>query len=316
MAERAAPDAPRRIVSLLPSLTEIVCALGLADRLVGRSHECDHPADVAGLPPCTEPSFDAEGTSAELDDRVRTLVERGLSVYRVDADRLAAIEPDLVLTQDHCQVCAASLADVERALASWVGGAGPGPRVVSVAPATLGEVWQSIATVADACGAAERGRALRAELTERVTEIGERTGAQAPKPTVAIVEWLDPLMSGGNWMPELVALAGGRNLFGTAGAHSPWTTWDDLRRADPDVIVAIPCGFDLARTRRELDALTGRPGFAELRAARTGRVALADGNAYFNRSGPRLVESLEILAEILHPGAFAPVHRGAAWELL
>ena len=307
----AREGAPERIVSLLPSLTETVCALGLSDRLVGRSHECDHPAEVALLPPCTAPSFEPEGTSGEIDDRVRTLVERGLSVYRVDADRLAALRPDLILTQDHCAVCAASLDDVERAVATWVGGA---PRVLSVAPSTLAGVWSSITAVAEACGVPDRGRELSAQLTDRITAVGEQTGGLAPKPTVATIEWLEPLMTGGNWMPELVALAGGRNLFGTAGAHSPWTTWETIRSSDPDVILVVPCGFDLAQTRRELALLTDRPGFTELRANRAGRVALADGNAYFNRSGPRLVESVEILAEMLHPDHFEFGHRGRAWE--
>jgi iron complex transport system substrate-binding protein len=302
---------PARIVSLLPSLTEIVWALGLGDRLVGRSHECDHPASVSQLPRCTEPSFEPTGTSGEIDASVRTRVERGLSVYRVDADRLAALAPDLVLTQDHCAVCAASLADVERAVCEWVGGT---PQVVSVAPSTLAGVWESIATVANACGVAERGRELAAALTDRITAVGERAGALTPKPTVATVEWLEPLMTGGNWMPELVALAGGRNLFGRTGAHSPWTTWEELRAADPDTIVVVPCGFDLARTRAELALLTDHPEFAELRAARSGRVALADGNAYFNRPGPRLVDSLEILAEMLHPEHFDFGHRGRGWE--
>jgi iron complex transport system substrate-binding protein len=300
-----------RIVSLLPGLTEVASALGLADRLVGRSHECDHPAGVTALPACTGPSFEPEGSSSEIDGRVRDLVERGLSVYRVDADRLAALRPDLILTQDHCEVCAASLADVERAVADWVGGA---PRVVSVAPATLRGVWESIAVVADACDVGERGRALMAELTDRITSVGERAGGLAPKPTVATLEWLDPLMSGGNWMPEMVALAGGRNLFGRAGEHSPWIGWETLRRADPDVLLVVPCGFDIPGARRELALLTSQPGFAELRASKTGRVAIADGNAYFNRSGPRLVESVEALAEILHPQIFDFGHEGRAWE--
>ncbi|MDH3685434.1 MAG: ABC transporter substrate-binding protein, partial [Myxococcales bacterium] len=205
-----------------------------------------------------------------------------------------------------------SLADVEQAVASWLGSA---PRIVSVAPTTLAAVWESISTVADACGVPNRGRELTAELTDRLTSVGERAGAQTAKPRVATIEWLEPLMAGGNWMPELVALAGGKNLFGSAGTHSPWMEWEEFVRADPDVLVVVPCGFGLAQTRSELSRLTERPGWGELRAVRAGRVALADGNAYFNRSGPRLVDSLEILAEILHPETFAFGHRGRAWEL-
>jgi iron complex transport system substrate-binding protein len=299
-----------RIVSLLPSLTEIACALGLRERLVGRSHECDYPPGVAELPVCTEPKFAVAGTSGEIDERVRALVRDGLSVYRVDPERLRALRPDLVLTQDHCEVCAASRSDVEAALRSVTGAA---PRLLSVAPATLSEVWASFAAVAEAAGVPERGAALAAELTERVGCLGEETAALGTRPRLACVEWLDPLMSAGNWMPELVALAGGRSLLGRSGAHSPVIRFEELAAADADAILVLPCGFDLARTRAELPLLTERPGFAALRAARAGRVYVADGNQYFNRPGPRLVESLEILAEILHPGRFAFGHEGRGW---
>jgi iron complex transport system substrate-binding protein len=300
-----------RIVSLLPSLTEIACALGLRERLVGRSHECDFPPDVRALPACTEPKFAVEGLSGEIDARVRELVQRGLSVYRVDPERLRALRPDLVLTQDHCEVCAVSVKDVECAVRDWVGGA---PHVLSVAPSTLREVWASLAAVAQAAGVPDRGRALCAELTERVSQIGERAGAAGMRPTLACVEWLDPLMAAGNWMPELVAIAGGRSVLGDTGAHSPTIAFKALAAADPDVVLVLPCGFDLPRTRAELATLKGRARFAGLRAARTGRLYLADGNQYFNRPGPRLVESLEILAEILHPDRFSFGHAGKGYE--
>jgi iron complex transport system substrate-binding protein len=300
-----------RIVSLLPSLTEIACALGLGERLVGRSHECDYPPGVERLPACTEPKFSVEGLSGDIDARVRELVREGLSVYRVDPERLRGLRPDLILTQDHCEVCAVSKRDVECAVQDWVAGA---PRVLSVAPATLREVWASIAAVAEAAGVTERGRTLAAELTERVSQIGERAGALSLRPRIACVEWLDPLMSAGNWMPELVAIAGGRSVLGETGAHSPTIAFETLAAADPDVVLVLPCGFDLARTRAEFAALRDRPRFAALRAARAGRVYLADGNQYFNRPGPRLVESLEILAEILHPEAFSFGHSERGYE--
>ncbi len=205
-----------RIVSLLPSLTEIACALGLRERLVGRSHECDFPPGVEALPPCTEPKLDVAASSGAIDARVRALVRDGLSVYRVDPEGLRALRPDLILTQDHCEVCAASTRDVVEAVRDWLGAA---PRVLSVAPSTLAEVWGSIAAVAEAAGVPERGRALAAALTERMSTIGERAGAAGARPRLACIEWLDPLMTAGNWMPELVAVAGGRSVLGTTGAH-------------------------------------------------------------------------------------------------
>jgi iron complex transport system substrate-binding protein len=300
-----------RIASLLPSTTEIACALGFRGRLVARSHECDFPAEVAALPALTAPKLDAGAPGRVIDDRVRQLVSDGLSVYRVDAERLRELAPSVILTQDQCEVCAASLSDVEQALAGWLGDR---PRVVSLSPATLGDVWGDLVRVAEALGDPARGRALARELAERVTDVGERAARQSQRPRVACIEWIDPLMAAGNWMPELVTLAGGTPIFGETGQHSPWLDWETLRRADPDVIVVLPCGFDRARTRAELPALTSRPGWETLRAVKGGRVYVTDGNQFFNRPGPRLVESLEILAEILHPGAFPPAHRGHAWQ--
>lgn len=300
---------PLRIVSLIASSTEIVCALGLGDWLIARSHECDHPAWVRSLPQVTAPRVDPAAPSAEIDRQVKVKLASALSIYDVDGAALALLRPDVVITQTQCKVCAVSLEDVEGALSAWTGGR---PKLVSLAPNTLDEVWGDVERVADALGVPERGREVAARLRGRVREVAARVRGR-PRPTVALVEWLDPLMTGGNWMPELAALAGGDDLFGKPGKHAPWTPWEDLVSADPDVIVALPCGFDLPRTRREMTALTSRPGWAELRAVRTGRVAVCDGNAFFNRPGPRLVESLETLAEIFHPTAVRFGHDGAAW---
>ncbi len=302
-----------RIVSLLPSTTEIACALGFREALVGRSHECDFPPGVEALPVCTEPKLDPEAPSRAIDNAVKRFVRDGLSIYRVDPEGLRALAPDVILTQDQCEVCAASLADVEAAVRDWVGGA---PRLVSLSPETLADVWGDLERVAVALGAPERGRALAETLTERVNEIGERAAGLGPRPRVALVEWIDPLMGAGNWMPELVSLAGGTPLFGKPGEHSPWLAWDALRAAEPDVVVILPCGFDRERSRRELPPLLAQPGWDALAAVAAGRVYLADGNQYFNRPGPRLVESLEILAEILHPDACAFGHEGSGWERL
>ncbi len=302
-----------RVISLIASATEIVCALGLADRLVGRSHECDFPDEVRRLPVVTEPKFLTQGTSAEIDRRVKDLLEQALSVYRVDALRLRALRPDVIVTQSQCEVCAVTLSEVEQAVSDWLEAR---PRIVSLEPTGLADLWTDIARVADALGVPERGAALVESLQERMAAIAERAGGLAGRPSVASIEWIDPLMAAGNWMPELVEKAGGVSLFGEAGKHSPGMRWEALVRADPEVIVVLPCGFDMARTRAEMPALTGRPDWRELRAVRAGRVFLTDGNQYFNRPGPRLVESLEILAEILHPEAFHLGHEGTGWERL
>jgi iron complex transport system substrate-binding protein len=301
-----------RVVSLLPSATEIVCALGRRDQLVGRSHECDFPAEVSSLPVCTGASF-SDGTSREIDDRVSDLVTRGLSLYDIDLDCLSELKPDIVLTQDQCKVCAVHLSEVEEALAQHTGA---DVRIVSLAPEVLGDVWRDVTSVGEALGAAAEARQLTADLAERVSEVGEQTGALLDRPSVVCLEWIDPPMAAGNWMPELVTIAGGRARLGDPGRHSPRIDWGDLLAADPDVLVVTACGFDLPRTAQEMGALTAHPRWRELRAATTGRVYLTDGNAYFNRPGPRLVESLEILAEILHPRLFRFGHEGRGFRRL
>jgi iron complex transport system substrate-binding protein len=299
-----------RIVSLIASATEIVCALGFEDDLVGRSHECDFPESVRRLPVCTEPKLPVNGTSREIDASVRAIVAGAASVYRVHPEVLERLRPDVIVTQTQCEVCAVSLADVEAALCEVVGSR---PRLVALEPNALEDVWSDIGRVALALGAPERGEALVAALRARMESVAARARG-LPRPRVACIEWIDPLMAAGNWMPELVALAGGENVFGEAGRHAPDLRWEDLVAADPDVVLVMPCGFDLARSRDDLPVLTRRPEWPRLRAVRSGRVVLADGNQYFNRPGPRLAESLEILAEVLHPGAFPARFQGRGWE--
>lgn len=300
-----------RVVSLIASSTEIVCALGCEDRLVGRSHECDFPPSVKSLPVLTEPKFMVEGTSAEIDARVKELLRHALSVYRVHPERLAAARPDVIITQAHCEVCAVSLKDVEEAVCQALPGR---PKIVSLEPNGLEDVWRDFRKVAAALEVPDRGEELVARGKARMAAIAERARGLDERPTVALLEWIDPLMAAGNWMPTLCELAGGVPLFGEAGRHSPWMTWEELCARDPDVIVALPCGFDIARTRQELPVLTSRPEWPRLKAVRAGRAFVADGNQFFNRPGPRLVESLEILAELLHPGAFTFGHRASGWQ--
>lgn len=302
-----------RVVSLLASATEIVSALGFRDALVARSHECDYPPGIEALPCCTAPKIRVDGTSLEIDQRVRTVVQEGLSVYRVDGDQLKALRPDVIVTQSQCEVCAVSEKDLRAAVCDWLEAR---PRIVTLKPDALTDIWRDIEQVAEALDAEDRGRSLIHDLQERMRALTEAAAKLSGRAKVACVEWIDPLMAAGNWMPELVAMAGGANLFGEAGKHSPWMSFEGLQAADPDVILVMPCGFDIARTRAEMPALTSRPGWGRLRAVRDGRVYLVDGNQYFNRPGPRIAESLEIMAEVLHPDAFDFGHRGVGWEPL
>jgi iron complex transport system substrate-binding protein len=299
-----------RIVSLIPSATEIVCALGFEADLVGRSHECDYPPSVLRLPVLTEPKLDLDGSSREIDDRVKAILRDAVAVYRVFDERLNELKPDIIVTQAMCEVCAVSLDEVQRVTRECLS---TPAELVSLEPNRLDDIYADINRVADALGAPERGAAVAAQWRERMDAVASRARRLHHKPTAALVEWIDPLMAAGNWMPELVEMAGGANLFGAAGQHSPWLEWDDLWASDPDMIVILPCGFDIERARAEMPALARQPGWATLRAVREGRVYLTDGNQYFNRPGPRLAESLEILAEIFHPDTFHFGHEGVGW---
>jgi iron complex transport system substrate-binding protein len=288
----------QRIVSLISSATEIVWALGEFDALVGRSHECDYPEHVKELPVCTRPTISVSGDSREIDSLVKDRLRSALSVYEVFPDVLERLQPTHIITQTQCEVCAVSLKDVEEALAA---GLSCSPEVVPLNPNSLSDVWDDMRRVSRALGIVERGESVIEELKARMCAISRRALSDGNRPTVACIEWLEPLMAAGNWVPELVEMAGGVNLFGEAGKHSPWMSWEQLVSADPDVIVIMPCGWDAARTEPEMHWLTDRPEWGRLRAVRNSRVHLTDGNQYFNRPGPRLVESLEILAGILHP---------------
>ena len=300
-----------RIVSLLPSATEIVAALGLVDFLVGRSHECDYPPAIADLPVCTAPRFDPEGTSRQIHDRVEDVLQSALSVYKIDLETLKRLQPTHIVTQSQCEVCAVSLEDVERAVAAIADGR---PKVISLQPNTLADVWADVRRVA---GFFERPDDCVLALQERVRQCTARV-ADLPedrRPAIACIEWTEPLMAAGNWIPELVTLAGGRSAFGKTGENSAFISWEALRQADPDVIVFMPCGFDLERTRQEAEVFAARDGWRELKAVRDDRAYITDANAYFNRPGPRLVESLEILGEILHGDRFDFGHKGKNWQL-
>jgi iron complex transport system substrate-binding protein len=300
-----------RIVSLLASGTELVAALGLGDRLVGRSHECDHPAWVKRLPALSRPAFDAHGTSAEIGARVRERLHAGLPLYDVDEAQLAALAPDIIITQTHCEVCAVSPADLAHGIAAQL----ERHQVVALSTGTVDGILDGFARVAEVLGAAEAGRALVAEIRARLAAVATIT-RPLRRPRVACLEWIEPLFEMGNWGPEIVEIAGGQSLLSSPGAHSTTLPFEALRDADPEIIVVAPCGFDLTRTLAELPALTDKPGWRQLTAVRAGRAFAADGNFYFNRSGPMLFDTPAILAEMLHPEDFPPRHEGTLWRRL
>jgi iron complex transport system substrate-binding protein len=299
-----------RIISLLPSATEIVCALGGADQLVGRSHECDFPPWVERLPVCSEPNF-TPGSSRAIDDHVQAMLRQALSIYHLHDDVIRDLRPDVIITQSQCEVCAVSQRDVERATCAWLDA---DAAIVSLEPNGLDDVFADVARVGAALGAPARAHDLIAALRRRMGAVADRARDLPARPTVACLEWLDPLIVSGNWMPDLVRMAGGVNLFSQADFKSPRVTWDDLRAQDPEVIVLLPCGFGIERGRQDLPLLRALPGWEALRAVRSGRVYLSDGHQYFNRPGPRLVESLEMLAEMLHPETFHFGHEGSGWQ--
>jgi iron complex transport system substrate-binding protein len=292
---------PQRIVSLLPSSTEILCVLGLRERLVGVSHECDYPVDVIGLPRLTEPKLDPHGLSGAIDTRVREIVQEGLSVYRIKTDLLQSLQPDLIVTQDQCEVCAISLPEVEEAVRCFLT---PGVAAVSLAPQRLGDIWEDLRQVARATGQEEAAEEVIRGLKRRLWTLEQQT-RHRHRPRVACLEWLDPLIAAGNWIPELIEIAGGEYPLTGAGAHSSKMTWEALVAYQPDVLILMPCGFTIPQTQRELPALTALPQWQDLPAVQAKQVFIVDGNAYLNRPGPRIVDSAEVLAEILHPDVCA-----------
>lgn len=299
-----------RVVSLLPSATEIAVAVGVVEGLVGRSHECDFPPFVSALPVCTSTKLEKGLTSLQIDDRVQEIVRQGLSVYAVDAPLLRSLKPDVILTQSQCAICAVTPRDLEEALSDWIG---TPPILLSLAPDMLGDVWGDFLRVGEAVGAVAAAEATVEQLQARLE--GLRAPASAVRPTVAAIEWIDPLMAAGNWVPELIAAAGGEALFCTPGRHSPWLDWAALAAADPDLIVMMPCGYQIPQTLADLAPLTGRDGWRDLSAVRRNRVFVADGHHYFNRPGPRLVESARIIAETI-AAADGSAREGHGWVRL
>ena len=306
-------DSNVRIVSLIPGGTEILAALGLVDAIVGRSHECDYPPEILDRPICTEARLNSNDSSSQIHDEVSNLLQSALSIYQIKTDVLEKLQPTHILTQDQCDVCAVSLDDVEKAVATLIDSK---PQIISLQPNLLQDIWADIERVGNTFGVDSVKVIENLEARVKICQHKIQGLSLNEQPTVACIEWTDPLMVAANWIPELVNLAGGHSLFCAKGQPSPILPWETLLTTDPDVIVFMPCGFDLNRTRQEANLLTQHSGWEKLHATEAGRVYITDGNSYFNRPGPRLVDSLEILAEILHPEIFQYGYKGTGWETL
>ena len=297
-----------RIISLLPSATEIVYALGLGDSLVGVTHECDYPAEATTKPVVTHSVLDhSDSTSAEIDHVVSNQLANQLSIYELDEALLASLRPDLILTQALCEVCAVSYDTVQRTVHDVTAQMnGVAPRVLSLEPSSLNDIFQTIEVVGDVTGTAARATEAVAGLRQRVERVRVEVASVQRCPRVAFLEWIEPLYGPGHWLPELVQLAGGTPGLGRLHQESRQIAWSDIIAFAPEVIVIAPCGFGVARATEEaLHALPHRAGWDALPAVRAGRVYVADGNAYFSRPGPRIVDSLEMLVELIHPAACA-----------
>ena len=286
-----------RIVSLLPSATEIICALGLRDSLVGVSHECDFPGDVGALPRVTTSAIDKDLSSAAIDQQVRDYLETSDALYVLDLDLLAELQPDLIVTQALCDVCAVSAVDVEAAICRLP----TAPAIVNLEPVSLADLYQTIERVADAAGQPDAARTLIANLISRVERVATACANVSDRPRTACLEWIDPPFNAGHWTPELVSLAGGISVTGEAHQPSRTIDWEAIVKADPEIVFVACCGYSLERTLEDLPMLQQGPASIDPEFWANRQVFVTDGNQYFNRPGPRLVDSLEILADALHP---------------
>ena len=301
-----------KIVTLIPSATEIVAFLGQKNSIIGRSHECDYPHGLNHVAKLTSPKINVDGTSLEIDKQINTILENSLSVYKVDVQKLKDLDPDFIITQAHCEVCAVSFSEVENIVSKNLN---KSTKIISLQPNTLNDVFNDIKRVAkDLNIENEFNNKLIENLNKRLLKIKKLSQEQESKPTIACIEWMDPLMIAGNWIPEMVKISGGTNILGKSGNDSHWIKFEELINKDPDIIIFLPCGFNIKKTKEELKIILKKnDSWKELKAFKNEKLFVADGNQFFNRPGPRLIESLEIFAEVIHPKIFNFKHEGTGW---
>ncbi len=285
-----------RIISLISSATEIVSSLQCIDNLVGISHECDYPVSIKGLPVCSEPRFDINGKSIEIDQDIKSLLQEALSVYKVKEDAIRKLKPNLIITQSQCEVCAVNIKDVRSALEQTIG---INPEIISLSPACLEDVWNDILELGIALKKENIAKEMIENIKNDISIISKKNKDKDPI-SLGCIEWIEPLMFAGNWVPEIIKIAGGKSLFGVAGQHSNWSKYEELYQHDPDKIIFMPCGYDINKTEVELSNLIHDVRWKNLKAVKTDEVYLTDGNQYFNRPGPRLLDSIKIMDDIIN----------------
>ena len=285
-----------RIVSLISSATEIVNSLRCMNSLVGISHECDYPDSINGLPVCSEPRFDVNGKSIEIDQSIKSLLQETLSIYRVKEDTIRKLKPDIIITQSQCDVCAVSIKDVRIAIEKAIG---INPEIISLSPVCLEDVWNDIIKLGIVLEKESIAKDVVENIKSDISIISKRNKKKDPV-SVGCIEWIEPLMFAGNWVPEIVQIVGGKSLIGVAGEHSNWSKYEELYQHDPDKIIFMPCGYDMNKTEAELLNLTHDVRWKSLKAVKTDEVYLTDGNQYFNRPGPRLLDSIRIMDDIIN----------------
>ena len=285
-----------RIISLISSATEIVSSLQCMNSLVGISHECDYPKSIIKLPVCSEPRFDINGKSIEIDQNIKSLLQEALSIYRVKEDTIRSLKPDIIITQSQCDVCAVSIRDVRIAIEQAIG---INPEIISLSPTCLEDVWNDILELGIVLEKESIAKDIVENIKGDISIISKRNKNKDPV-SVGCIEWIEPLMFAGNWVPEIIQIVGGLSLFGVVGEHSNWSKYEELYQHDPDKIIFMPCGYNMNKTEAELSNLTRDVRWKSLKAVKANEVYLTDGNQYFNRPGPRLLDSIKIMDDIIN----------------